>query len=206
MGGYREGDARTALCRGLAEYLEDSIDFEAEGGRRFSLYRVFSSWAEPEDEAQYPSAYVSMGAATYDASRFTPGLDADQKVPAPDNRYAITLAEMTADLSLELWCTDPVERAELVTAIEQALNPRIDVYGMTLELPWFYNLRAVYSLSSLQYIDSEEEAMRRYRRAVFTIAGQIPVIKLVSVPDAKPRVLLEEVGSDVVLQGVIVRP
>lgn len=192
------GDTRTALCRGLAEYLLDNIQAEAEGGRKLRLKHVFSTWAEPEDEATYPSAIVyAPGSATYDASRFSPGVEARQRVPAPDNRYTVVLAEMVLDLTVELWTTDPSERAELVAAIEQGLNPLDNMYGLTLELPWYYNLRATYALQSMQYLDSEEESMRRYRRAVFTVTGQMPVVRLATIPGAKPRLDLQVVDGSV---------
>jgi len=204
MSGAHVGDSRTALCRGMAEYLFDTIQVDAEGGRRIRLKKVLSTWAEPEDEASYPAAIIAApGSATYDASRFTPGIQAEQRVPAPDGRYAVTLAEMILDLSIELWTTDPTERAELVAAIEQGLNPLDTQYGLTLELPWFYNLRAVYELKSMQYLDTEEDAMRRYRRAAFTVTGQMPVIRLAAYPGAKPRPIVQVIdGSAVAVVNV----
>jgi hypothetical protein len=198
--GSRSVDARTALSRGLAEYLLDAIEIDAEGGRRIRFKHVYQSWAEPEDTAIYPSAVVyASTTGLYDASRFTPGVLPQERLAAPDNRYAVALADFSQDLTLEIWASDPHERMELVNACEQALNPSLIMYGMVLELPYYYNERAVYAMSNMAYQDNETDAIRRHRKASFTISAQVPIIKLVSLPDAKTRLVLAKVGTDVVL-------
>ena len=53
----RETDARTALTRGLADYLRDlSITWEA--GREVTLLRVLEAWAQPEELSKFPSAAI----------------------------------------------------------------------------------------------------------------------------------------------------
>jgi hypothetical protein len=198
--GNRSVDARTALSRGLAEYLLDNVEVDAEGGRRIRLKHVYQSWAEPEDNIVQPSAIVyASTAGLYDSSRFTPGVLPKERLPAPDNRYAVALADFSQDLMLEIWASDPHERMELVNACEQAMNPLLTMYGMVLELPYYYNERAVYAMANMAYMDTETDAIRRHRKASFTISAQVPLIKLVSLPDAQTRLVLAKVGTDVVL-------
>lgn len=196
---YREGDARTALTRGLAEYLE-SIVVNAMGGRQLRFKQVLRSWAEPEQESKYPSAIVySQVPGTYDASRFTPGVAAKNRIALPDGRYVVALAEYVQNLTVEIWCTDPSERSELVTAVELAMNPLDFMYGLLLELPYYYNQRAVYEMLDMRYLDSEEDAMRRYRKAAFSVTAQIPLIRLATIAGGVPRIVLDKVGPDVIL-------
>jgi len=187
----RECDARTAITRGLAEYLS-GMTIDSVGGRRNALRKVFQTWPDAEDEAVYPSAVVLMrGVAAYDSSRFVPGINDREKLPAPDGRYVSTVAEMVGDLTVELWCNDSSERADLVAAFEEELVPYDDMYGLMLDLPHYYGNRAVYELKDVQYIDDEQTAMQRYRKALFTLTAQMPVVRLRSYPMAKPRVVIE---------------
>lgn len=197
----RTTDSRTAVCKGLAEYLE-SIIVEAEGGRKHRFKKVFQTWAEPDDESQYPSACVyTMQSAIYDASRFTPGVSS--KNQAADGSYVMQYADFSVDLVVDVWCTDPKERQELCFGIELAMNPVTFMYGFILELPHYYNQRAVYEMKGMNYLDTEEDAMRRYRRAIFTVGVQMPVIQLHKFPEAKPFVRLDEVGGHVIVRTVI---
>jgi hypothetical protein len=178
----RECDARTALTRGLAEYLA-SMTASGPGGRPLAFRRVVSTWAQPEELAEYPSAAVLAGAGTYGSSRFTPGRG--PRIATPDQRYVLNSAEFTVDMTVELWCTDPKERAAMVALLEDRLLAPLDSrYGFILELPHYFNARAQYEPTGLSYDDSEENAMRRYRKAVLTVKGQVPVIRLISLPDA----------------------
>jgi hypothetical protein len=187
----RECDARTAITRGLAEYLE-GLTVDSVGGRRNMLRKVYQTWAEPEDEAVFPSAVVLMsGSASYDASRFTPGVATSEQLPPPDSRYVSAVAEMTGEITVELWCNDPTARAELTAALEEALIPYDEMYGLMLDLPHYYGVRAVYELKSVQYPDNETTAMQRYRKALLTLSAQMPVVRLRSFPLARPRPVVQ---------------
>jgi hypothetical protein len=199
--GYRDVDCRTALTRALAEYLMDTVDVDAIGGRNITFKHVFQSWSEPEQEAKYPSAIVyAQSPGVYDASKFSPSATPKLQLAAPDSRYMLTMAEFVLDLAVEIWCTDPKERMEITNACEHAFLALDNMYGIILELPYYYGLRAVYELKSMQYLDSEEEAMRRYRRAIFILTAQVPIVRLASIPTSKTR-LLVKVGTDVVLSN-----
>lgn len=191
----RETDCRTALTRGLKEYVEQ-LSGIAPGGREVVFKQVLQTWAEPETPSRFPSAVVyGTVDGTYDASRFTPGVNAKHRIPAPDGRYLMQMAEYVTDLSLEVWCTDPAERADFAMFLEDALNPTDFMYGFRLVLPHYFNARASFEMKALAYADTEEEAKRRYRRAVFTLEGRVPLIKLVGFPLAKPEKRLDVVDS-----------
>jgi hypothetical protein len=195
----RETDARTSLTRGLAEYLE-GLTTNAQGGRQIQLRRVYSSWAEPEDEARYPAAYVSSpGEGQYDASRFTPTVDHTERIAQPDGRYVVHLAEFVATLAVEVWANDPQERMQLAAAIEDAFNPLDYRYGMLLDLPHYYGLRADYAVQSMRYQDTEVDAMRRYRLAIFTLTASVPVVRLRAYAEGRPRAIVDVSDSSVIL-------
>jgi hypothetical protein len=56
-----------------------------------------------------------------------------------------------------------------------------------LDLPFYFGARAGYELLSVQYIDSEDAATRRYRRASFVVSGRVPVYRIVPLPVARAR-------------------
>lgn len=189
--GVRETDVHTAMSRGLAEYLsQQQIDI---GGRLLRL-TTFSTWAEPEQNVSYPAAGVGAASGKYDRS-FTPKiletLDADVRL--------FGYSEFTQELTVELWATDPKERLYLVAMIEEALNPVDWMYGCRLQLPFYHGTTATYELTSSQYTDSADDAMKKYRKATFTVSGNVQAIRLLRLPKAQPRLRLDGVGPDMVL-------
>jgi len=171
----RETDARTALVRGLAEYVRE-LSIVAAGGRLCRFVKVLENWAEPESLAQYPSAVIyTTEAGTYDASTLTP---MTIKVPGTDV-YVRQVAELSQPMTLELWSTDPMERMALVAMLEDALDPLEYMTGLRLELPHYYNQHATYEKLSIAYDDSPETANRRWRWASIQLVGNITQLRVV---------------------------
>lgn len=182
----RETDARTALSRGLAEYVQGlQIEFNR---ATYTFARVFENWAAPEDNATYPSAVVyATGEGSYDSSGFTPKINRRDRVPDhinggfdPKNgRYVQTASELVQDVTVEIWANDTQERQALVAMLEDAMVPVDWRYGPLLEFPHYHNARASFEKLSLTYDDTEIDAIRRYRRATMIIRGKVPVVKIV---------------------------
>lgn len=192
----QQTDARGALCRGLREYLTQLV-WNAEGGRQLRFEKVRDNWAEPEQNAKYPSAAVyTTTTGNYTAAGFTPTVTNDNKLPEPDGRFIVSPATLEQELTLEVWANDPKERMQLMALMEDALNPVIYRYGFQLRLPFYFNEVATFTLTSQTVNDSDENAVRRYRVAVFTLMGIVPVRKLVSLPLAKPRFELRDIGTE----------
>lgn len=179
----RECDAHTAMARGLAEYLgQQSIEI---GGRKLQL-TTYTTWAEPEDTVRYPAAAVGAASGVYDRS-FTP----DVQTTIAGSARLLAFSEFAQELQVELWATDPKERSYLVGMVEEALNPVDWMYGMRLRLPFYHNTTATYELLTSQYIDSSDEAMAKYRRAILTVRGNMTTYRLLNFPDAYPRAQVE---------------
>jgi hypothetical protein len=183
----QETDARTALTRGMKEYLESlaTVSFGATP-RAFTFKRVFDTWPESEDKIQFPSAAVlGVGAGSYDASSFTPGA-AVQVLGGT----LLKLSELTQPIEITVWNTDGVQRASATMLLESALSPVNFMYGVRLELPHYFNARATYEPVAVDYDDSPEDALRRYRRTRVRLSATVPVIKSVSLPLAAVRFML----------------
>lgn len=186
---YREVDAHTAMARGLAEYLgQQTIEV---GGRKLQL-TTYTTWAEPEDAIRYPAAAVMAESGEY-ARSFTPSYI---ETVARDVRL-FAYSEFNQELIVEVWATDPRERSYLVAMVEEALNPVDWMYGMRLQLPYYYNTSATYELMSSQYLDSAEDALAKYRRARFVVRSNMTVYRLLNFPDAHPRIVVETEDSTV---------
>jgi hypothetical protein len=188
---YRESDVHTAMARGLAEYLsQQSIDI---GGRLLRL-TTFSTWAEPEQNVSYPALGVGAGSGKY-ARGFTPKVVSTIANEARLFGYS----EFEQELTLELWATDPKERSYLVAMIEEALNPVDWMYGMRLLLPFYHSTTATYELNTSQFEDSSDDAMKKYRKASFSVTGSIQTLRLLTLPKAQPRARLDVVAPTVLL-------
>lgn len=194
-------DTRTALTRGLAEYIE-GLQIEQEDGRLVRFQKVFHTWAEPEEINAFPSAVARTPTpGTYDAKGFTPGVSVNCRIPKPDGRFLVTPSEFVIDITLEIWATDPVERTTLVAALEDAFNPFTSQYGFSLQLPHYHNVRGTYEPLQMGYMDNEVAAIQRNRKAVFTLNGRVPLVRLTAIPEARPSVRVIEVGPDVIVDG-----
>lgn len=195
--GNQECDIRLALSRGLAEYLEQLI-YRAQGGQRRVFATVHDEWAEPEENAQFPTAVVyPRQVGTYEGRALTPAVNPRQRLPPPDGRYLVIPSEFSVDLLVEVWANDPEQRTDLLIMLEQALNPVYWRSGFVLELPHYFNVRATYVVTTLEIPDSPDKALQRFRVAGVTVRAQGPVVVLYTFPDFKPQFDLRAIGPNV---------
>lgn len=187
--GNRECDAVTALKRGLREYLEQvSLDF---AGVRVRFERVLEQWAEAEEVLRMPAAVVqARDEATYDASSLTPNvieLPLDGLGQSRRRSYLVKYAEVSAPLVIEVHASSPEERSQVSMLLEDALNPVEFMYGFQLDLPHYFNQRAVYEPVKTQQLDSEDAARRRWRPGSVFLTGQLSLYRVRSLPTLRPQ-------------------
>ena len=184
----QETDARTAITRGLVEYLE-GLEFDTFGGRPFQFQRVSDNWSVFEENALYPSAVVwSDDIARYDSSRLTPDV-LTTDIEMPFGTFMMTSCEMVLSCKISVWATDDIERSALVAMLESDMSPTEWRYGLLLVLPHYFNAIAAYELQTVQYFDTEVEATQRFKRADVVVEARVPVIRLKNFP--KSRILAD---------------
>lgn len=207
-------DARTALTRGLAEYL---IGLESPGadGRMAFLRVAFDVWPEPEAVPRYPSALVySAERMRYDSASMTPRVfDVAQRPPAPspllDPLASLSLAprrkalkqacECVLQVTVNIEVTDKNMRPMIAGMLERALTPDPSRYNLVLELPHYHGARASYELLESVYVDSAEVALRNQPAVLFVLEARAPLLSVIEVASASPRV------TSAVGQGVVIR-
>lgn len=177
----RETDSRTAVMRGMAEYLE-TMSYSQEGVP-YSFQKVFQNWAEPEDISIFPSAAVyALEEGKYDSSKFSPVVDPSMQLPEPDGRYVTMPTELMQEFIVEIWANPPNARGVLVQMLEDASNPVDWMYGFRLALPHYYGAIATYELLGVSYEDNELAAQQRFRKAALRYSAVMPVIQLLDRP------------------------
>lgn len=194
-------DARGALLRGLREYVMNLV-WQADGGQELRFKACREGWAEPEQNAAFPSAAVyTQERGRYDSSSFTPQVLPRQRVE-DTQVYLVQPCTLKQPLVLHLWCTSPKERMQLTALMEQALNPVLYRYGFMLELPFYFGAHASYSLEEGEHEEVEDQAARRMKTVQFSVLGEVPVLRPVVLPAAQPKFDLRRVGEgpDVLLQ------
>lgn len=186
-------DARTALTKGMAEYLSQ-LEIQFGEGRLLSFQKVFDTWADSEENADYPGAAVySDEPGEYDASKLTDGEPHRPSVVPSENVYLVSSCELVLEFMIDVWASDPVARMGLVAMVEEALEPTDFRYGLLLELPHYFNERASYEKISVAYLDSEDTAQQKIRRAQIKVRGRVPVVRLKTAPGMVPRVRVKVV-------------
>lgn len=192
---HRQRGIRGALTRGLAEYLK-MLAFDAEeGGRKVQFAQVFNDRAVWEvGKPKFPSALCKTeGEFNYDAQSFTPQVENEAvwEEEGMQGGYLLQTAECVGSLIIEVWATDPDERELLVTMLEDALFPVEWMAGFRLDLPHYFGARAEYLLTDTTYVDSPEEAMQRYCKAMLTLEARCPVLQLIRLGSTKARLINE---------------
>jgi hypothetical protein len=195
----RATDVRTALGRGLQEYLKSLGSFIAEGGRRTAIDAVTLHWAQPEAVAKFPSiAIVGDDPMAYGDDvdgPLTPRVLSDTRFD--DGSYLVQHCEGEQLFMVQLWATDPPERMALAALVEEAFAPVEWMYGFRLELPHYHGAHAEFTPLALTYQDSEEQAQRRYRLAIIALRARVAKYTLTRpLPLARPRFGLTVDGED----------
>lgn len=188
-----ETDCRTALTRGLREYLEQlSIDWV--GGRQVRFARVFDQWAEPEEMAEWPScAIYALAPGQYEARNTvqnTEALPPSGDIPPPSSKlgWAYRVASTySLQMRVEVWANNPQDRMALTAMLEQAFEPVDWCAGFRLHVPHYHGQVARYAKVDLDYRDAEADARKRVRLSIFSITGTIDQVAFVGqVPLFRP--------------------
>ncbi len=172
----RSTDARTALKRGLANYMKSLPTFiHPTHGRLVKLAAVFDVWPDQEDKLVIPSATVySSDPHPYEAHAL--GLTIDCKIDAVT--YLVKYAEIKFDMTIDILTSDPEERIAFSMMMEDALNPVDWMYGFKLDLPHYHNQRAVYELIGGNYPDDEPNVFQRNRHLTYTVRGNVSAVRV----------------------------
>lgn len=159
-------DAHTAITRGLASYFAAQALVDV-SGREHRLAHAFDTYAEPEEEAKYPYlAVYGLGAGDYEALGFTPAMLSRCPLVTRGDRgkYIYATHELSLPVIAEVWAEDAGDRTMMAAMIEQASVPALFTSGLRLVLPFYFNQTASYELVGVEYADSAQDDVRRYRK------------------------------------------
>jgi hypothetical protein len=196
----RETDARTALLRGLREYIEN-LSYDAPGGAHFRFLKVEETWPEPDQNSKYPSASLyTEEPGVYDASGYTPSFE-----QLPDGRVLQASSEFTQSITVDLWCTNATERMGLIAMLEDAFDPVDWMSGFRLRLPHYFNAVGTFLKMNISVVDSTENANRRWRLASMTLQASVTQLRMVgALPGLELRIAVETIEAD--LSGTVTPP
>ena len=185
-------DARTALIRGLKEYVEE-LSLIVPNRHEVAFRSVSEGVAEPEKMSAYPNAAVygyGPGNYAWEDGELAP-LVVDSPDSMPENVGLLLPGEYTMDLAVEVWATDPYERTVLTAMLERAFSPVEWMSGFRLVLPHYAGAHATFGMKSSDYTDDEPNVSRRYRRALVLLEGRVPVVRFKKFDRLDPRAVTE---------------
>lgn len=188
----RETDVRTALTRGLKDYLE-TLSIDMPGGRQVRFKKVLEVWGVAEIPAEYPSAAVIASdplgyGEDGEKTPMSPVMLDSQVAPGV---YIVRPNECVMQLVVQCWCTDPQERMAVCAMLEDAFVPVDWMYGFRLVLPHYHGVFGEYEMGASDYEDSETNAQRRYRKVTFVVTARVDQVRLFARKRLKPRIALE---------------
>lgn len=187
-----EVDARTALMRGMCEYLRTLSVLEP-GGKVVKFATVVEGQSEPEASAAYPWCCVMAPEEAPYRGGMAPRPKSEDRISAPDRGgqevYAVATSSFDTTLHLVFWC-EKGDRTALMRMLEADLQCpdqlRQRQYGVTVELPFYMGRRANYAPVSSQYVDSSGDARQARFGGVMKVSASISVARIVERPRARP--------------------
>lgn len=165
----RTESARDAIALGLAQALaRTSISW---AGRELRFLRVYNTWAEPENLADFPAlAVISLASGEYDSSVLTPQME---QISDGTGRYLKEASEIRQDFAVVIYTSNPVDRSGLTAALEDAFEPGEFMTGLRLCLPYYFSAHATYEKLGVHHDDDASNVQRRRWRSVFTVRGHM---------------------------------
>jgi len=109
----------------------------------------------------------------------------------PEGGAIMGSGEIKQTLSVHIWTDEDAIRENALMMVEDALDPVEWMTGFMLEMPHYYNLRAVYSVERMTYEDSPDDNARRYRKLLFSIVSHSPKARRFVLPRLDPRAVVE---------------
>lgn len=180
----RETDCRAAITRGLREYLEQAR-FAGPDGKLVRFARVYDTWADPEEEGDFPNAAIySPDDGDYDAHSFTPQT---YYLAGAEPAALRKASEFTTSLRIEAWCSNPKQREHISMLLEDVLDPVDWMSGFLLQLPHYHSARARFLKGSSAYADAMDTARRNVRLVTVTLQASVDHFVLTSTPRLDPR-------------------
>jgi hypothetical protein len=147
-----------------------------------------------------PTAVIqARDEAVYEASGFTPRIYDEPLAGHGDSErlsYLVKYSEVIVPLVIEIHTSSPEERSQVSMLLEDVMNPVDWMYGFKLDLPHYFNQRAVFEPVKTQQLDSEDSARRRWRPGTIFLAGQISLVRIRSLPKFSPQVVVDVDAQD----------
>ena len=178
-------DAVAAMQRGLKDYL-DQIESE-DSGAPVRFMSVDTTWAEPNEDAVYPSAAVLLeGEPEFEPTGLSTSLYDDDVMP--DGTVVDKRADVTAMFRIVAHCATPGERNIIARMLEVALNPVHWMAGFWLELPFYGGQRATFLPVRAEYRDDEVLARHNLRPVIVFLEGRVSEVVPRNLPKFQPRI------------------
>ncbi len=205
---FAETDVRTAMARAIKELLEQ-VDFRM-AGKSVRFKKVYAQWAEPEDDAEYPSACVYSeedGKFDLEDSRILPGgLSSSNAIEGVAGMYWFSPCEFVQQLTVEIFTTSSRERAMLNAMLTEVFFPVTWKIGFRMRVPFYHGVHIDFLPSVAGYVDNEEDARRRFRKLRWTIEARAPMMRILrNVPTAQTggRIIIDWSGGTTEIDGGI---
>lgn len=191
MTARQESDVHTAIVRGLAGYLA-GLSY-AVNGRLIQLTHIETNWADHDVRNYQPptacvhseeeGAYSDDVGMTIGRPEIVGDVDA-QRVIALHTTAWYELSSLTVDV----WCSDKIQRAGVRRMLEDAFSPVHWMGGFRLVLPRYHSAQATYYCDKGKLNDSSESAAAGLWPLSMMLSVTAPVCRLFEYPRARPIV------------------
>jgi hypothetical protein len=176
-------DLETAMATALVAYL-GGLSFPGPGGGPpIQLLQVFEEWAGFNDgDVPMAACVLPDGEIVYAPGQGTPTLLEDTWEPQGQAGWGLyRLSEATREFKVVARAPTGAERNAIKAGVETAfVDPQVLMrpsgarYGILLDLPDYFGLRARFTITSSRKLDDGTNAISNIQEAEFTIRAEAP--------------------------------
>lgn len=191
MTARQESDVHSAIVRGLAGYLSGLT--YAVAGRVIMLTHIETNWADHD-----VSGYQPPTACVHSEEEGAYSDDVGMTIGAPEivderNAQRVLAVHTTSwyelsSLTVDVWCSDKIQRAGVRRMLEDAFSPVHWMAGFRLVLPRYHSAQMTYYCDKAKFVDSSENAAAGLWPLSMSLSATGPVCRLFEYPRARPIV------------------
>ena len=186
-----ESDVHTAIIRGLAGYLASLTS--AVNGRVIAFSHIETDWAD-HDVRGYPPPTACVHSEADGKYDDDIGMTIGRPEVVDDRDAQRVLAIHTTSwyeldsLTVDVWCSDKVQRAGVRRMLEDAFSPVHWMAGFRLVLPRYHNAQVSFYCDKGKFMDSPESATAGIWPLTMNLSASAPVCRLFEYPRVRPVV------------------
>ena len=145
------------------------------------------SFPDYVEDLVFPSIVFLPGKAVYEPIGLTCYIEEDTLDRYAPGTVVMWMSEYTETFQLEIWASKRPERRGMLSALEEALSPTEQSYGLIFKVPDYFDEFVCYTVMD-RILEDDTESSKNRRRARMSIEMRYNVVRLVNAQGINPEI------------------